>query len=106
VGVVVVREGRGGLLGLGAEDAVIRVTPVNPPPAAVVAAVASDVEQVARDVLSSLLGLLDVAGTIELQPRSLVDDQAEEAPVALDVTGEDLGILIGRRGTAGGGPSY
>jgi spoIIIJ-associated protein len=98
VGVVVVREGRGGLLGLGAEDAVIRVTPVNPPPAAVVAAVASDVEQVARDVLSSLLGLLDVAGTIELQPRSLVDDQAEEAPVALDVTGEDLGILIGRRG--------
>ncbi len=94
--VVVVREGRGGILGLGAEDAIVKVTPVSPPPEAG----ANDVEQVARDVLVRLLGLLGVSGTIESQPGPAVEDQgeAEAAPVALDIAGEDLGILIGRRG--------
>ncbi len=101
--VVVVKEGRGGILGLGAEDAVIRVTPVSPPPEAEKAAVVQgqgDVAQVARDVLSTLLTLLGVSGTIESQPGAVVEEPGETGvtPVALDIAGEDLGILIGRRG--------
>jgi spoIIIJ-associated protein len=100
--VVVVKEGRGGILGLGAEDAVIRVTPVSPPAEAASGDVerVGDAEQVAREVLSKLLDLLGTPGTIESQPRPVVEDQGEEgtAPIALDIAGEDLGILIGRRG--------
>jgi spoIIIJ-associated protein len=37
-----------------------------------------------------LLGLLDIAGKVEVL--------SDEIPLALDVKGDDLGILIGRRG--------
>ena len=97
--VVVVKEGRGGILGIGAEDALIRVTPLRRA-AAVEVEEKGGAEQVARGILENLLRLMDVAGTVESRPSQAVEDKndAEAPSVILDVKGEDLGILIGRRG--------
>ena len=80
--VEVVREGKSGILGVGGKEALIKVTPVTP--------LERDVIQVVTEVLDTLLGLLGVTGTVEV----LSDD----IPLALDIKGDDLGILIGRRG--------
>jgi spoIIIJ-associated protein len=42
------------------------------------------------EVLDTLLRLLEVAGKVEVL--------SDEIPLALDIKGDDLGILIGRRG--------
>jgi len=60
-----------------------------------------DVEQVAGEILQTLLDLMEVDCTIA--PQSLQTTNGEETitlPVGFDVQGEDLGILIGRRGQA------
>lgn len=58
-----------------------------------------DTAEVARGVTEHLLQLLGVAGTIESQALPIVAEEKEAAPaVALNIKGEDLGILIGRRG--------
>ena len=58
----------------------------------------SDISQIARDVLEILLSNLGVAASVELDTLSFVEETEDAAPVALSVSGEDLGILIGRRG--------
>jgi spoIIIJ-associated protein len=78
----VIREGKSGILGVGSKEALIRVTPVTPPE--------RDVVQVVTEILETLLGLLGVTGKVEVL--------SDEIPLALDIKGDDLGILIGRRG--------
>ena len=80
--VEVVREGRSGILGVGGREAVIKVT----------SATASEENVASRvtDVLGTLLGLMEVQGEVEVL--------SAESPLALNVKGDDLGILIGRRG--------
>lgn len=99
VEVDVVREGRSGILGLGAEDAIVRVTPValEPEPAP---EQKDDVEAVSREVLTELLRLLGVSASIAVQARAELaeDEEGTQVPVAMDIKGDDLGILIGRRG--------
>ena len=80
--VVVVREGKAGIFGVGAEEALIRVKPITPQE--------KDLVRVAIEVLDTLLRLMGVTGKVEVLP--------EEVPIALNITGDDLGILIGRRG--------
>ena len=80
--VEVVREGKLGISEAGGEEALIRVTPVTP--------LDRDVVQMVTEILDTLLGLLDVTGKVEVL--------SDEIPLALDITGDDLGILIGRRG--------
>ncbi len=80
--VVVVAEGRAGVFGVGGKEAVIKVKPLAPPE--------KDVVKVATDVLAKLLKLMEVNGKIEVLSR--------EIPIALNIEGDDLGILIGRRG--------
>jgi spoIIIJ-associated protein len=80
--VEVIREGKSGILGVGGREAVIRVSPITPPE--------RDVAKVVTQVLDTLLGLLGVAGQVEVL--------SDEIPLALDIHGDDLGILIGRRG--------
>jgi len=93
--IVVVREGRGGILGLGAEDAVVRVTPL----AKKVETEGGNVEDVARGVLQQPLDMLGVAGSIERQAQPIGSEEGSgTGVVAFDIKGEDLGILIGRRG--------
>ncbi|MCD6391789.1 MAG: protein jag [Dehalococcoidia bacterium] len=85
--VEVVRRGTSGILGVGSKEALIRVTPLvraRPKPAE------KDVIQVVTEVLDTLLGLLGVKGKVEV----LSDD----IPLAFDIEGDDLGILIGRQG--------
>jgi len=80
--VVVVREGKAGVFGVWGEEALIRVKPLTPPE--------KDVVRVATEVLDTLLSLMGVIGKVEVL--------SEEVPIALNVKGDDLGILIGRRG--------
>ena len=82
--VEVVREGRSGILGVGGREAVIRVS------SATATATAEDVVSRVTDILGTLLGLMEVQGEVEVL--------SAESPLALNVKGEDLGILIGRRG--------
>ena len=86
VEVTVVQRGRAGLLGLGAQEALVRVRP-RP---------STDVEAKARDVLEEILGIMRVAATVHPTPPP--PGLGPPAPVALDIRGKDLGFLIGRLG--------
>lgn len=94
VEVTVVNEGKPGILGLGAEEAVVKVRPL-----VMTAKKESDAAEVAKDVLEKLLTLMGVAGSIVSQDQAIAEE-GEEAPasVVLNISGDDLGILIGRRG--------
>jgi spoIIIJ-associated protein len=55
-------------------------------------------EQVGREVLTEVLHLMGIRASVE---SKLADELAEEGqtpPIVLNITGDDLGILIGRRG--------
>jgi spoIIIJ-associated protein len=80
--VEVIREGKSGILGVGGREAVIRVNPVTLPE--------KDAVKGVTEILDTLLGLLGVPGKVEVL--------SDELPLALDIKGDDLGILIGRRG--------
>jgi spoIIIJ-associated protein len=80
--VEVIREGKSGILGVGGREALIRVTPVTLPE--------KDAVKGVTGILDTLLGLLGVPGKVEVL--------SNELPLALDIEGDDLGILIGRRG--------
>jgi len=77
---VVVKEGKSGIFR--GEVALIRVKPLVP--------LEKDIVRVAIEVLENLLGLMEVTGAIKAS--------SGEIPIALDIEGDDLGILIGRRG--------
>jgi len=88
--VEVVREGKSGILRARGKEALIRVTPVTPPEKACPELVEGDAVKVVAEILETLLGLLGVTGKVEVL--------SDEIPLALDIKGDDLGILIGRRG--------
>jgi len=89
VEVVVLKEGRAGILGLGGEEARIRVTPRE----------SANIAEAARSVLETLLNVIGVSASVTPQARPSGEGQEEDAaPIVFDVKGEDLGILIGRRG--------
>ncbi len=112
----VVDEGSRGLLGIGSRDAVVRLTPLTvpapkPAPAAVAAVPAEQVapktavfseqlteeEQVATEILQSMLEKMDIQATIT--PRlSPPDDLTGRQVLVLDIQGENLAGLIGVRG--------
>lgn len=80
--VEIVKEGRSGILGVGGRDAVIKVTPIIMPEESTVSGVI--------EILNTLLGFMGVEGKVEVL--------ADGLPLSLNINGEDLGILIGRRG--------
>lgn len=89
VEVVVVRKGKTGIFGFGSEEVKVRVTPLKQP-----ARESEDVSDMSRAVLEKLLSLLGVLGNISAEGKG----RAEADNITLDIRGEDLGILIGRRG--------
>jgi spoIIIJ-associated protein len=94
VEVTVVREGKSGILGLGAEEAVVRVSPL-----ALEAEEKSQITEVAREALEGLLGRLGVEASVNLEEKPPFESGTGAAEViTINVTGDDLGILIGRRG--------
>jgi len=80
--VEVIREGRSGILGVGGREAVIRVSSTTLPEEDVISRV--------TEILDTLLGLMGVQGNVEVL--------SDELSLALNINGDDLGILIGRRG--------
>jgi len=80
--VEVIREGRSGILGVGGREAVIRVSSKT--------LTEEDVVSRVTEVLDTLLGLMGAQGKVEVL--------SDELPLALNINGDDLGILIGRRG--------
>lgn len=82
--IVVIKEGKSGILGRRHGESVIRVKPRIPHE--------EDIARVATEVLETLIRLLGVSGVVETS--------SGEMPVSLNIEGDDLGILIGRRGQA------
>ncbi len=91
VEVTVVKEGRSGILGLGAEEATVQVR-------ALKSASGADNAEIARDILEALIVRLGVDASVVPHVPSFAGGNDESAPIAFDIEGDDLGILIGRRG--------
>ncbi|MDA8218092.1 MAG: protein jag [Dehalococcoidales bacterium] len=94
----ILSEGSRGILGIGGEEARILVTPISAeeeeeqPEATDEEVVALGVE-----VLENLLRAMKIDA--EVTVRSTVPDaDGQSVPAVLDIHGDDLGILIGRRG--------
>lgn len=99
VEVVVLKKGKSGLLGLGAEEAKVlvrrlpaeEVTPLTPPPGEL------EGTKVTEEVLEKLLEFMDIPATVQVS--QIPDAAPGTGPLlSLNLKGEDLGILIGRRG--------
>jgi spoIIIJ-associated protein len=94
VKVTVLKEGKYGFLGLGAEESMVRVEPLKSKPER-----EDDIAEKAEEILETLLAMMDV--TASVIPRLYVPSSGKagaDAPIAFDIEGDDLGILIGRRG--------
>lgn len=79
--IVVIREGKSGLFGIGSEEAVIKIKALARPD--------KDIE-VAIGVLETLLRLMGLVGVVKTS--------RDEMRLILNIEGDDLGILIGRMG--------
>jgi len=95
VDVEVVSEGRTGLFGLGGESARVLVKPLTTEQVAVESATI----QMAVDFLRRLLELMDVDAEVTARAPETPGDGLGRSSAVLDVNGDDLGILIGRRGS-------
>lgn len=96
VEITVVKEGKGGILGIGAEEAVVRVTPIVPEGNR-----ADESPDMVKGVLEKVLDLMGVDCTIVPGTAPVVDSEEDgevAGAVAFNIVGDDLGILIGRRG--------
>ena len=92
VEVTVLKEGRHGILGLGGEEAKIRVEPLVPKEE-------SDIAEIAKKVLETLLSKMGVVASVTPQTEPFVGtEKGANSPITFNVNGDDLGILIGRRG--------
>lgn len=89
VEVVVVKKGKARFLGLGSEETTIRVTRRQSE------ATVQEATTLAKEILEKLLSLMKISATVN---EKEVASSEGYAPIALDITGDDLGILIGRRG--------
>ena len=89
VEVIVLKKGRSGVLGMGAEEAKIKVKPLPVP------GEKTDVVKVANEVMEALIKFMRIAANI-----SATQSATGELPVTLNIEGDDLGVLIGRRGQA------
>jgi spoIIIJ-associated protein len=95
VDVEIISEGRTGLFGLGGEDARVLVKPLG---AEQVALEGSEI-QIAVDFLQRLLEMMDIDAQVTARAPETPGDGLGRSSAVLDVNGDDLGILIGRRGS-------
>ena len=100
--VEILSRGKAGFLGIGAELARVRVTPLagRPAGAGTVAGAAppADGEHTAASLATAAVGrILDAAGVNVTRTLRSAHDAEAGGPV-IDLAGEDSGLLIGRRG--------
>jgi spoIIIJ-associated protein len=72
--------------------------PAPVPPAPAGEGAEPDASEVGRQILSDLLSLMGIQAVVEVQAGHELADEDQDPPAILNITGEDLGILIGRRG--------
>lgn len=67
-----------------------------------------DVMSMAKQTLQEMLDRLKVKGSVSVRRAEAADEQDEEdgPPLVLDIRGDDLGVLIGRRGETLGALQY
>lgn len=90
VNITVLNEGKRGVFGRGGEEAKIRVEPI--------AEKDRDVTEVAKAVLETLITKLGVVASVVPQVKPVAEGEEAATYINLDIKGDDLGILIGRRG--------
>ena len=94
VEITVLSEGKSGILGLGSEDARIRVRLID-----LKKKPDSETLETARNILENLLTKMGVAAKITVeQSKTVLSEEDEAEPVVFNIAGDDTGILIGRRG--------
>lgn len=93
VEVTVLKKGRSGVLGMGAEEARIKVRLLPVPDEKAEKAEKADVVKVAKDVAEELIKSMRITADV-----SVTQSATGELPVTLNIDGDDLGVLIGRRG--------
>ena len=89
VQVDVLRKGRTGVLGVGAEEAKVKVKVLDRQQRK------GRTAEEAKVVLESLLQYLGITAEIQC-----IEPSDDKQPIILNIEGEDLGVLIGRRGQA------
>ena len=116
VNIEVLSEGRSGVLGVGAEEARVRVRPL----AAVRAGAAEgaagapsegaraagedgeeyveDEAEVAAQALDQMLAIMGIEADVSIRDAETPGDGLGLVKAVLDIEGDDLGLLIGRRG--------
>ena len=75
---------------MGAEEAKIRVE--------LMAKKDSDITEVARGVLETLVTMMGVVASVVPQDYPVAEEGEAATSITLDIKGDDLGVLIGRRG--------
>lgn len=115
VAVEVLSEGKSGILGVGSAQATVRVRLLEdgPPGGAAVALPGAegggadgdedgeyieDEAEIAAQMLDHLLELMGVGADVSIRDAETPGDGLGMAKAVLDVEGDDLGLLIGRRG--------
>jgi spoIIIJ-associated protein len=125
VDIEIITSGSRGVLGFGAENARVRLLVKLPPepepepeakpkpepePVKVVVERQPPAEQpepapdeqaagqVGQEILIELLRLMSIRASVETAVGYELADEGEPPPIVLNITGDDLGILIGRRG--------
>jgi spoIIIJ-associated protein len=93
VEVTVLKKGRSGVLGMGAEEARIKVRLLAVPGEKGETAEKADVVKVTKEVAETLLKSMRITADV-----SVAQSATGELPVTLNIDGDDLGVLIGRRG--------
>jgi spoIIIJ-associated protein len=116
VSIEILTAGKPGLFGLGGEQARVRVTALEEgiakPPAeeyeeerfyeeaeVEVGDIDSEEVQAAEEYLRTLLEMMEIDAEVSVRAPETPADGLGRATAVLDVDGEDLGLLIGRRGT-------
>jgi spoIIIJ-associated protein len=86
--VVILKKGRQGILGVGAEEAKIKVTLIDKTQKK------NNLVSESREILGTLIKYLGIDAEVH------VTSEPGKLPVTLNIDGEDLGALIGRHGQA------
>ena len=101
----VLSEAKGGILGVGASDARVRVWRTGQDPDAPEADQSTedgefieDDAEMAAQMLDHLLELMGIAADVSIRDAETPGDGLGMAKAVLDIEGDDLGLLIGRRG--------
>jgi spoIIIJ-associated protein len=95
VEVEIISAGRAGLFGLGGENARVMVRPITTEQVGL----DSPTIKMAVEFLQHLLELMSIDAEVTARLPETPGDGVGRASAVLDVAGEDLGILIGRRGS-------